>query len=73
MKPWAPPEHGLYPVLDDLLEGWEVDHSDRFDGVRIIGNKWSERSHETRMFLARNHVPYRWLELERDEEATRLL
>ena len=73
MKPWAPPEDGLYPVLDDLLEGWEMDHSDRFDGVRIVGNKWSERSHETRMFLARNHVPYQWLELERDEEAARLL
>ena len=47
-------------------------HSDRFDGVRIVGNKWSERSHETRMFLARNHVPYQWFELERDEEAARL-
>jgi len=72
MKPWAPPEEVLYPIIDDLLEDWELAHQDRFDGVRVIGSKWSERSHDTRMFLARNHVPYRWLELERDVEAGRL-
>ena len=72
MKPWSPPEDRLYPVLDDLLEDWENDHRARFDGVRVVGTKWSERSHDTRMFLARNHVPYQWLELERDAEAQRL-
>jgi thioredoxin reductase (NADPH) len=73
MKPWAPPEERLFPVLDDLLEQWEHENSNRFDGVRVVGNRWSERSYDTRMFLARNHVPYRWLELERDPEARRLL
>jgi thioredoxin reductase (NADPH) len=73
MKPWAPPEERLYPILDDLLDDWEHDNSDRFDGVRVIGNRWSERSYDTRMFLARNHVPYQWLEIERDPEARRLL
>ncbi len=71
MKPWAPPEQRLYPVLDDLLDDW--DRTDqRFEGVRVVGNRWSERSYETRMFLARNHVHYQWLELERDAEAQRL-
>ena len=73
MKPWAPPEERLYPVLDDLLDAWDSAHGQRFDGVRVIGNRWSERSYETRMFLARNHVPYQWLELECDPEAERLL
>jgi thioredoxin reductase (NADPH) len=73
MKPWAPPEERLFPVLDDLLEQWERENANRFDGVRVIGNRWSERSYDTRMFLARNHVPYRWLELERDPDARRLL
>jgi thioredoxin reductase (NADPH) len=72
MKPWSPPEDRLYPVLDDLLEDWQNEHRERFDGVRVVGTKWSERSHDTRMFLARNHVPYQWLELERDAEAQRL-
>ncbi|MEO7370028.1 MAG: FAD-dependent oxidoreductase, partial [Ilumatobacteraceae bacterium] len=73
MKPWAPPEERLFPVLDDLLSDWEVENSNRFDGVRVVGNKWSERSYDTRMFLARNHVQYQWFELERDTEARRLL
>ena len=72
MKPWAPPEERLYPVLDDLLDAWDSANGQRFDGVRIVGNRWSERSYETRMFLARNHVPYQWLELECDPEAERL-
>ena len=44
MKPWAPPEERLYPVLDDLLDEWDDEHADRFDGVRVVGNRWSERS-----------------------------
>ena len=72
MKPWAPPEERLFPIVDDLLGDWEVENSHRFDGVRVVGNRWSERSYDTRMFLARNHVQYQWLELERDAEALRL-
>jgi len=72
LKPWSPPGERLYPVLDDLLEDWEQANEHRFDGVRVVGNRWSERSYDTRMFLARNHVHYQWLELERDAEAQRL-
>jgi len=72
MKPWAPPEERLFPVLDDLLGDWEVENNHLFDGIRVVGNRWSERSHDTKMFLARNHVHYQWLELERDAEAARL-
>ena len=72
LKPWSPPDERLYPVLDDLLDDWEQANQHRFDGVRVVGNRWSERSYDTRMFLARNHVHYQWLELERDPEAQRL-
>jgi thioredoxin reductase (NADPH) len=72
MKPWTPPEERLYPVLDDLLAEWEQTHGWRFAGVRVVGNRWSDRSYETKTFLARNYVPYRWLELDRDAEARRL-
>ena len=72
MKPWAPPEERLFPVVDDLLADWERANDNRFDGIRVVGNRWSERSYDTRMFLARNHVHYQWLELERDAEAQRL-
>ncbi len=73
MKPWSPPEERLYPVLDDLLAAWEATNASRFAGVRVVGHRWSERSHDARIFLARNHVPYQWLELERDPEAERLV
>lgn len=73
MKPWAPPEERLYPVLDDLLADWARAHAARFAGVRVVGHRWSQESHEARLFLARNHVPYQWIELDRDPEAVRLL
>jgi thioredoxin reductase (NADPH) len=72
LKPWDPPEERLYPVLDDLLDDWREANRDRTSDVRVVGHRWSERSHDIKMFLARNHVPYRWYDLERDAEARRL-
>ena len=72
LKPWDPPEDRLYPVLDDLLADWRDSHPDPGGGLRVIGHRWSERSHAIKTFLARNHVPYQWLDLERDDEARRV-
>lgn len=72
LKPWDPPKERLYPVLDDLLSDWQEARPADAGGLRLVGDRWSERSHEIKTFLARNHVPYRWLDLERDEEARRL-
>lgn len=72
MKPWAPPEEHLYPVLDDLLDDWTRANGARYEGVRVVGNRWSDRAVQARLFLARNHVPYQWLEVERSPEGARL-
>ena len=72
-KPWEPPESQLYPVVDDLLEAWRRDHPDDDSVVRVVGHLWSDRSYDVKMFLARNHIPYSWVDLERDEEGARLL
>lgn len=72
MKPWDPPEERLYPVLDDLLDDWLAGYHPAFDGIRVIGHRWSPESHATRDFLARNQVPFRWLDLEADAEAREL-
>jgi thioredoxin reductase (NADPH) len=64
LKPWDPPEEQLYPVLDDLLEDWQASYRPVFDGVRVLGHRWSPRSYALRDFLARNQVPYRWLDAE---------
>ncbi len=73
MKPWDPPEENLYPVTDSLLDDWKVNVKLPFDGVRVVGTLWSPASHEIKDFLARNAVPYQWLDIERDEEGRRLL
>src|SRR5258707_11341775 len=67
LKPWDPPEDQLYPVLDDLLEDWQAGYRPVFDGVRVLGHRWSPRSYALRDFLARNRVPYRWLDAEMGE------
>ena len=67
LKPWDPPEDQLYPVLDDLLEDWQSGYRPVFDGVRVLGHRWSPRSYALRDFLARNRVPYRWLDAEAAE------
>ena len=72
LKPWDPPEERLYPILDDLLDDWRKANPDHTSDVRVIGHRWSDRSYEIKMFLARNHVPYRWYDVERDAEGERL-
>jgi len=64
LKPWDPPEENLYPVLDDLLEDWQAGFAPQFEGIRVLGNRWSPESHNIKDFLARNHVPYQWLDIE---------
>ena len=73
MKPWDPPEERLYGVVDDLLDDWQASYHPAFEGVRVIGNRWSPRSNEIRDFLGRNFVPHQWLNIETDETAKRLL
>lgn len=64
LKPWHPPEENLYPVIDDLLEDWQATFPPQFEGIRVLGNRWSPASHNIKDFLARNHVPYQWLDIE---------
>jgi thioredoxin reductase (NADPH) len=64
LKPWDPPDQCLYPVLDDLLGDWSAGYRPAFDGIRIFGTRWSQKSYEVRDFLARNQIPYQWLDLE---------
>jgi len=64
MKPWDPPSEHLYPQLDDMLEDWQATYRPAFDGIRVLGTRWSPRCYELRDFLARNHVPYQWIDVE---------
>jgi thioredoxin reductase (NADPH) len=72
-KPWDPPEEKLYPVLSDLLEDWKAGYQPPFEGLRVIGYRWSLKDHSARSFLSRNQIPYRWLDIATNEEAQKLL
>jgi len=76
MKPWDPPSEHLFPQLDDLLDDWRASYRPAFEGIRVLGTRWSPRSYEMRDFLARNHVPYQWIDVElssSDPETKRIL
>lgn len=73
MKPWDPPEQNLYPVLDDLLSAWWQEAPPPYDGIRVAGTLWSPKSHDVKDFLARNRIPYHWLDIEQDAQAAALV
>jgi thioredoxin reductase (NADPH) len=70
LKPWDPPAEHLYPVLDDLLEDWHAAFRPPFEGIRVLGHRWSPGSYTVRDFLARNQVPYRWFDVETADKDT---
>lgn len=70
LKPWDPPEQQLFPVLDDLLDDWQAIYRPAFEGPRVLGHRWSPKSYAVRDFLARNLVPYRWLDVETAEHSS---
>ena len=72
-KPWDPPEERLYPVLNDLLETWKEGYKAPFEGLRVVGPRYTLRDHQVRDFLSRNRVPYVWLDPEQSAEGVDLL
>ena len=66
-KPWVPEQ--LYSSLDELLDDWQSGFVAPFEGIRVIGHRWSPKSHDLRDFLGRNLVPFKWLDLDVSAEA----
>lgn len=69
LKPWDPPEDRLYPVIDELLDDWRAAAPRPYTGVRVFDARWSPAAHVVKEFLARNRIPYRFEDVERDPEA----
>lgn len=70
LKPWDPPEEKLFPTLDDLLDDWKAHFCPPFQGIRVLGHRWSPEAHRVKDFLARNRVPYQWIDIEAQAEDT---
>jgi thioredoxin reductase (NADPH) len=73
LKPWDPPDERLYPVLQDMLDDWLAGYRPRFEGLRVIGHRWSPQGHDIKDFLARNQIPYQWIEYDSNPEGAPLL
>ena len=67
-KPWDPPEQHLYPVVDELLDDWRAHYRPGYGGVRVIGSRYMPTVHQIKDFLARNHVPYEFFDVEATDE-----
>jgi thioredoxin reductase (NADPH) len=68
LKPWNPPEEKLYPVINDMLYDWAENVRMPYDGIRVIGARWSPQSYAVKEFLSRNLVPYQWIDSDCDEQ-----
>jgi len=73
MKPWNPPQEKLYPILNDLLDEWQVEYQPTFKGIRVLGYQYSPKSHQIKDFLAGNLIPYQWQDVETNETAQELV
>ena len=47
--------------------------SDGFEGLKIIGSRFSADAHRLRDFATRNAIPFTWIDLESDPQAEQLL
>ena len=72
LKPWDPPEEKLFPVLQDLLDDWQINFKPGFEGIKVMGYQYSPKAHQLKDFLAGNLIPYEWLDLQKNEKAQEL-
>lgn len=67
LKGWVTPEEWFYPQVQEALAVWTKAHRPRYEAVRVIGERWSSRSHELRDALARNTVPFGFYAVDSDQ------
>lgn len=55
-KPWGAHDERFHRTVSELLYEWAKDHLPRFEDIVVVGERWSQRSHELRDLLGRNGV-----------------
>jgi thioredoxin reductase (NADPH) len=58
VKGWVTPEEWLYPQVQEALSAWTMTNRPRHVVYRIVGERWSPRSHALRDLLTRSSVPF---------------
>lgn len=72
LKPWDPPEEKLFPVLNGLLDDWQIHYKPGFEGIKVMGHAFTPKAHHLKDFLAGNLIPYQWLDLDKSQSAREL-
>ena len=58
------------PPSADAAPAWERSGPRLVEGgIRLVGYRWSPRTHRLKAFLARSRVPFQWLDLQNDGSA----
>jgi thioredoxin reductase (NADPH) len=61
-------------ILQAFIARRQILHeSENFTGLRVIGSRYSQDTFRIRDFLAKNRVPFKWLDLETDPQVNQLL
>jgi thioredoxin reductase (NADPH) len=58
VKGWVTPEEWLYPQVQEALSAWTIANRPTHVVYRIVGERWSPRSHDLRDLLTRSSVPF---------------
>ncbi|MGY1664876.1 FAD-dependent oxidoreductase [Geodermatophilus sp. SYSU D00696] len=66
-KPWRPGDEHFHQAIGQWLYEWALPHRPHFVTARIVGERWSARSHELRDLLSRNSVPFDFLDVGSEE------
>ena len=72
VKPWHSPDEAFHRVVTEFLDEWTSVHRPGFAALRVVGDRWSARSHEIKDLWLRSRVPLVFHEVD-SEEGRRLL
>lgn len=68
LTPWGHPEEKLYGQISGLLSTWfKAVERPTVEAIRIVGSRWSAKTHELRDQLERNSVPVGFYPHDSDE------
>jgi thioredoxin reductase (NADPH) len=67
VQPQGNPEERLFPVVSEILGAWARAVRPGAPVLRIVGERWSARSHELRDLLDRASLPYEFSSHDSDE------
>jgi thioredoxin reductase (NADPH) len=67
VKPWRSPDEAFHRVVTEFLDEWTSVHRPGFVALRVVGERWSARSHEIMDLWSRSRVPIEFLAADAEE------